>query len=187
MSHPAVSVIPMEIAALLVALAASVFAGLAWWQARRSATQAQRVADIDAARRHDERAPKFTARFGYAQGLEQQQRPLPAVWFDYLAGPGELFDLAVRLVRRSDARPTPILAIGPMTDLDSEQWGTSTALFTPMVVGQERLVLVALDERGLGNEAAFVVSCAAAEGEQWQVPVRCNVPQQVAPPNVIVR
>jgi hypothetical protein len=176
----------MGVAALVLALASALFAGLAWWQSRRSATQAQRVADNDAARRHDERTPGFTARFGYAKWFAGQEQPLPAVWFDYQSGPGELFDLTVRLVLRSHARPTPVVAIGPTTNLDTEQWGTGADLLAPMVVGQERLVLVALNARELGNEAAFVVSCATADGESWQVPVRCHIPEPVGPPEAIV-
>ncbi len=139
------------------------------------------MADIDEERRHNERAPTIEARFGQTRWHERQENDVDVIWFDYVDGPDALVFVEVELVHRAEAKQTPVLTIA--SSEHEEAWSNTAELLCPFIRGQERLVIVQRHPERVGGTAAFVVTCRTAAGEQWRVPVRCDLPE---PPMVHV-
>jgi hypothetical protein len=164
----------MEVAALIVVpVLAVLISGYAAWHARKSANEAKRVADIDEARRHDERAPTIKARYGRTRWEASQTADVPVVWFDLVDAPDEISKAEVELVVRDEAQQPPILAIARAEAGAPEE--RRSALFCPIKPGQERLLRVVRHHEHVAGTAAFRVTCAISSGENWTVPVRCEV------------
>ena len=162
----------MESAALIISGIATAAAVLAMLASRRSARAAARIVELDEERRHDERAPRFTARYGQTRWAASQPED-DVVWFDYRAGPGALASANVRLITRADAEQPVLLNIAAC---DGE-WAQQVELVDPfdLEIGTETLIRVDRDRDRNGGEAVFVVECAAGN-EVWAVPVRCAIP-----------
>jgi hypothetical protein len=141
--------------------------------ARRSSRAAARTVQIDEERRHEERAPTFTARYGQTRWDDSQREDGDVVWFDYLAGPGALASVSVRLITRTDAHE-PVLSNIAAPD---GEWGDRVELADPydVEIGSETLICVDRPQDRPRGDAVFVLHCRAGF-EEWEVPVRCEIP-----------
>jgi hypothetical protein len=164
----------MAIAALIISGVAAAAAVLAMLAARRSARAAARTVQIDEERRHDERAPVFSARYGQASWDDGEPEDVDVVWFDYLAGPGTLASVIVRLIMRTDAHE-PVFSNIAAPD---GEWSDRVELADPfdVEIGTETLIRVTRPQERPSDDAVFVLHCRAGI-EEWEVPVRCEIPQ----------
>ena len=178
---------PMDVVLPGVAVASAVIATLSWRASRRAADAAAQVAGIDAERRHEERAPRFSARFGRALWTDAHEEigGVDVVWFDYLSGPPTLTKVSVELMTRAEGRPQ---AISRIADSETEAWGQRIDSLYPfdLDLGKEPVILVERGRRAPSGDAVFLLTCHAGAAE-WVIPVRCEIPEPSAATGVVQR
>ena len=157
----------LSLAALVVAVASAIVSVLAWRTARHSVTEARRLADIEADRRHDERKPDFVPTI---EGVNS----------------GAWYRLVVRLVSddpvdRIDVRiidSTSLEFVSRSTDVNSiEDTHTARRLSRLHPHTTEAAWRVRFDNQDRGRTAAIAIT-AWINDEHWNL----TVPAEFPPP-----